>query len=123
MIEGIVAALILITAFVVVRSVVSNKHHEAPPGAPTVQKPPTSKISLIPEETMVQLTKTEEKVFGKAAEAKRIADHESAIFPPVLEAEMPPITARNPLEETALLKSITKKVEQVKKLSGEQEHS
>lgn len=123
MIEWIAVGVILAFVGVIVVTSIdrSGKKTEAHDQVPM---PMTQcKDGLITKDIKEQMDAVEKKVFSKAEEVKKIADHETEIITlgqqPSEEILLPPSSSGrpNPLEDTAQFQSISKKVEKVKKLS------
>jgi len=125
---GFAILILLVMGFFIARSIVDVKGVLKRPekqqvdhadGVPVAKPTPERDTKFIPDETKAKIDLMEKQVFDKADEAKRIADHESAIFPPELDgvSEVREARERNPQEESAIMRSISKKVEEVKKLS------
>lgn len=101
------------------------------------QAMPLQHMATIDPGVREQISRTEREVFRKADEVQRLADHDTEVIarlgPPVTmpmpmaPAPAAPETAetseRNPLEETAMLKSISQKAEHFRKMSEEEASS
>ncbi len=82
---------------------------------------PRSDTSLMSPAAKVELDAMEKKIFAKADYVKRIADEDTNVIVDLETVEEPEIVEheKDPLEESAFLRSIADKVERVKKLSSE----
>ena len=86
-----------------------------------VFSPTPESQEMVPSELKAEVASMEKEVFEKADQVCEIVDRETGRIAhpaPVPEMEPEVDAPRDPLTETALLKAVSVKVEQVKRLSG-----
>lgn len=119
MIEWFLGAFILaVFLFVIGRSLIVESRVSTKEKTLKKQETQSPAPDIIEPAMKERICKVEAEVIKNAEQVRKMADHETEIITP-LAAPTEESRPVNPLEETAILKSISKKVEEVRKLSEE----